>query len=152
MRFFIKLVLAMVLFNAFIFLLTPFFPNQEMISGNAVNVTSEYGSSYNANIGLDSIILNIFTDPSVLIVFSAIFSIGLVVSLALSGSHNVPLSIGISIIIALIASLYMGTMRIFNSLCDDYSLVYALLSIMTLIIGIYFIFSISDMFAGRSDT
>jgi len=152
MKFFVKLIIGMVLFNAFVLFLTPFFPTHTTISGNAADVTNQVNiSKYGAQNNLVSVITNIFLDPTVLIVFTSIFGIGALVSLVLSGSHNVPLSIGISIFVAFVASLYMGTIKVFNSLCEGYPMIYTLLGIITLVIGIYFVFSISEMFSGRSD-
>lgn len=149
MRFFIKLVLGMVLFNAFILLLVPFFPNHVAVSSNAYNVTNEYGTTYDAGVGLDDIILKIIGSGwfwAIFTTFSLIGGVGGVLS-----GRSSPVFIGIAIIIGLIAALYVSTIQIFFGLVNNYPIVTGLLAITTLIIGIYFVFSITDMLTGRSD-
>ena len=145
MRFIIKLMIGLILFNAMIVIFSGFMPHPT-IQNNAVNVTEEYGGYKTINIG--NTIKNILLTPDNAGIFITLLGVG-----ALAGifsGMNIALYLGISIVLGILLTVLNGTLKVFIFL-DNYPVVSALFSVMLIIIGIIAILSVGDTLMSRSD-
>lgn len=149
MRFLIKLIIGMLLFNAFIVIFAQFIPN-ESLSPNAKDVTGEYGGYKAQNMG--STILNALNPLNNLdssAIFILLMATGGLVGV-LSGT-NTPMYLGIALVLGLIIYIFNGTVKIFILETENYPVVSALFSVMLIVIGIIAILSVGDILTSRSD-
>ena len=146
MRFIIKITLGLVLFNFFLVLTSSFFPNATE-QNNAIDVTTDPSiPNYNNPAAL---IGGILINPSFLATFFILMAIGGVGGV-LSG-RNVPLYLGISLIISLLAALYVSSIQVFTKISFNNIYISGLITITTIMIGILFILGVGEMLTGRSD-
>lgn len=145
MRFLIKVTLGLVLFNFFLLLTASFFPNATE-QNNAIDVTTDPSiPRYNdPSSGIGPAIVNAG------VLFGILMTAGLFTGI-LSG-RNVPLYLGVSIVISLLASLYVASIQVFTKISFNNIYISGLITITTIMIGILFILGLGEMLAGRSDT
>jgi len=145
LRFIIKLTLGLVLFNAFLVLTSGFFPKTATEQNNAIDITMNKDIPH-------------YNDPAsaispaitnALVIFGIIMAAGLFTGV-LSG-RNVPLYLGVSIIISLLASLYFASIQVFTKISFNNIYISGLITITTIMIGILFILGFGEMLTGRSD-
>lgn len=149
MRFLVKLILGMILFNAFIVIFAQFIPN-ESLTPNAKNITDDYGGYKAQNMGSAILnVLNPLNNPDSSAIFILLMATGGLAGV-LSG-RNTPLYLGIALVLGLIIYIFNGTIKIFIMETESYPVVSALLSVMLIIIGIIAILSIGDVLMSRSD-
>jgi hypothetical protein len=149
MRFLVKLIIGMLLFNAFIVIFAQFIPN-ESLSPNAKNITGEYGGYKAQNMGSAVLnALNPINNPDSSAIFILLMATGGLAGV-LSG-RNTPMYLGIALILGLIIYIFNGTVKIFVLETNKYPVVSTLFSVMLIVIGIIAILSIGDILTGRSD-
>ena len=149
MRFLIKLIIGMLLFNAFIVIFAQYIPN-ESLTPNAKNITGDYGGYKAQNMGSAVLnALNPINNPDSSAIFILLMATGGLAGV-LSG-RNTPMYLGIALVLGIIIYIFNGTVKIFVLETNKYPVVSALFSVMLIVIGIIAILSVGDILTGRSD-
>ena len=149
MRFFYKLIIGLILFNSFLIIFSnpSLIPNVTTHNAKDISGDANY-STYKYD--LRAVIGNVIGNNIVTVgtLFGVLLTAGAVISIFTG--INMPLYIGISLIVSIVSSLYMMMMDVFTDLMN-YPIVSAIWVLLTIIIGIYFVFSLGDILLGRSD-
>lgn len=146
MKFVIRIMIGMVIFNAVLLLFAGYFPSSTY-QDSATDVVSEY-SDYDSGVSFDSLVVGIFTNAQSWAVFIVLLAVG-----GLGGvltGRNMPLYLGIAVVIGLCSMLYLGTIQIFVAV-TRFPIVSGIFSLFTLVLGILILFSVVSMLTGRQD-
>lgn len=152
MKFIYVLILGLVLFNGFLLAFSSFFPQSAYgpENPNVANVANEtVTSSYSGGIvnlgsfGVDALLTGGVT-------------MGAIISFALLGAiigrgQNLPLWLGVGVIIGLISSLWLITTKVFTPMFG-YPVVREIYTVITIVIGILVILGLADIVTLRSDS
>ena len=152
MRFIIKVLLGLIIFNAMLIIFGPYFPAQTTgVNETAVDVSGT--SRYNTlgNLGSSGTIISmILTGAGI---FGATVLLGGLTS-RLTGIKNFPtgMFMGAGIIISIVASLWVGLSAPLISITSSYPAIGAFYNVLVVCIGVVAVFSVAEIFTGKGDT
>lgn len=150
MRFLIKVILAMVLFNAILIIFAGYFKGgtlQENANTEYTNSSSGYAQSSNP-LSLISKILNPLENWEGSAIFLSLCAVGVLGGI-LAG-QSIPLYLGSSVLIGVFAYFFTGSLKVFTHITNN-GTVTMLITMMTFIICILFVISFGQMLSGRAD-
>lgn len=150
MRWLMKIVIGMILFNAFLLLFSPYFVQSGgTVHDAASDVADEHEEQYGTGRGIEDMLKHWIINARTLGLFLVLLGVG-----ALGGvltGRNVPLCLGIALVVATISTLYLATIDVFVSLVSQDPMASGFFTIMTFIIGVLVIFSLGDWLSGRQE-
>ena len=156
MRFIIKLIIGMILFNGFIALTSMFFPSASVTldSTDVLNSSSVVSGYQPGTVG--SMFSSVLAGS--VPIFGTLMLFGLAGGgfLGVLNQNSAPLYIAIALIISIFAGIYNSTIQVFSGLMDLGGsagiVTYGIFTLSTIVIGLLIMFGVADMLSGRTDS
>lgn len=159
MRFIYVILLGLVIFQGMLVITGPFFPSIATSGTDPIDVEdleTEVESGHNVdsakysdvgNIG--TVILGSFANPVTIAIIGVFVALSGGIGLFLGGAKNIPIAVGIGVIIGLIASLWNSTIGIINPLIASSVYAQGLFTLITVCIGIICVILVGEWLMGQ---
>jgi hypothetical protein len=166
LKFVVKILLGLVIFNAMLIILGPIFPSSATTLGSDAvdpeDITSptgaegddipEPGKKYSEISDMGDILKNMFLNPTTVLIIGVIVGASLLTNFLTRGTVNVPLALGIGLFVGIIVSLWINTSNIiYNIDPTDSPYITGLIAVTTVGIGIIIVFMVSDKLSGTQE-
>jgi hypothetical protein len=140
MRFIYVILIGLIVFNGLLIVFTPLFPGNTY-SDSAIDVEDEL-SGYEDFSGslLSTLIGNAWAVGIGIFTFTTIIG-------ALTG--HLGLFMGVGAFVSVVCGLWYTTMGVIGSITAEYEIVSSIVSIITICIGVIFVFSVVELFTGQ---
>jgi len=166
LKFIIKILLGLVLFNAMLIILAPIFPSSATTLGSDAvdpeDITSptgaegedtpEPGKKYSEISNMGTILKNMFLNSTTVLIIGIIVGASLLTNFLTRGTVNVPLALGIGLFVGIVVSLWINASSIIYSIDPtDSPYISGLIAVTTVGIGIILVFMVSDKLSGTQE-
>ena len=163
MRFIYTILLGMVIFQGMLIVLAPIFPGGATgYSNQAVNPstlqtnpssdesTAPDAEYYKETSNIGSIVVGMLFNPTSIVIIGLFAVVGSGAGVVFGGVKNLPIALGIGIIVGVVANIWNGTFTLISTIAQSNWYISGIFSIITVCIGIIVIFLVGEFFLGQS--
>lgn len=161
MRFIYTILLGLVVFQGFMLILAPVFPSGATSPFDPVdpttlktnpdeNETDEPATGYGEVTKIDKVVIGMLSNPIGLAIIGLFAVVGSGVGVFFGGVKNLPLAIGVGLVVGVFANIWNGTYTLISGLAQSNSYVQGIYSLITVCIGIILVILVGEFFMGQT--